>query len=284
MKFKFLFVVAILFIYASSCKDDIVEPPTPFDHVAQEAKDRDSLQTYMQTHFVDADGLLQNITGDETPVKDLVQTIHVTYAPYGSEEEVNYELYYYMIEEGLNDSPTVVDVVNVSYEGFFTDAEVFDQNNYGGDFHLDGSVIPGWSYALPYFKSGYPEEQEDGSFEYFDTGRGILFVPSGLAYADRGSASGAIAPNTPLLFYVELNTVFRTDYDDDTILSMYEDINGNGDYKDDDTDADGTPNYRDADDDGDGTLTKDEDADGDGDVTNDDTDGDGIPNYLDLDN
>ncbi|TMM56034.1 T9SS type B sorting domain-containing protein [Maribacter algarum] len=48
-------------------------------------------------------------------------------------------------------------------------------------------------------------------------------------------------------------------------------------------DTDGTEdvNYRDIDDDGDGINTPDEDVDGDGDPTNDDSDGDGTPDYLD---
>ncbi len=51
-------------------------------------------------------------------------------------------------------------------------------------------------------------------------------------------------------------------------------------------DTDGTEdvNYRDIDDDGDRINTFDEDVDGDGDPTNDDTDGNGIPDYLDPNN
>jgi len=98
-----------------------------------------------------------------------------------------------------------------------------------------------------------------------------------------------------------LRTVLVED-DDDGIPAELEDINGNGDLEDDDTDGDGLPNYIDADDDGDNVLTKNEDHDdtdlnvdsngdgdptndrnGDGDPTNDDTDGDGIPDYLDTD-
>ncbi|MFX0557258.1 Ig-like domain-containing protein [Maribacter sp. CXY002] len=50
-------------------------------------------------------------------------------------------------------------------------------------------------------------------------------------------------------------------------------------------DTDGTEdvNYRDLDDDGDGIDTPDEDGDNDGDPTNDDTDADGTPDYLDPD-
>ncbi|WP_338732686.1 DUF6252 family protein [Mangrovimonas cancribranchiae] len=73
-----------------------------------------------------------------------------------------------------------------------------------------------------------------------------------------------------------------TDDDDDTILTINEDVDGDGNFTNDDTDTDGIPNYLDNDDDGDGILTADEDANGDGDLTNDDTDMDGIPDYLDA--
>jgi len=73
------------------------------------------------------------------------------------------------------------------------------------------------------------------------------------------------------------------DDDGDGILTADEDLNGDGDPRNDDSDADGIPNYLDNDDDNDGIPTADEDVDGDGDVTNDDTDGDGRPNYLDID-
>lgn len=74
--------------------------------------------------------------------------------------------------------------------------------------------------------------------------------------------------------------------DNDGIPAHLEDINGNGNLDDDDTDGDGIPNYLDPDDDGDNVLTKDENPDPNGDGILDDaqdTDGDGIPDYLDND-
>ncbi|MGB5417257.1 hypothetical protein [Algibacter sp.] len=81
-------------------------------------------------------------------------------------------------------------------------------------------------------------------------------------------------------------TTVLTEDDNDGIAAELEDINGNGDLEDDDTDGDGLPNYIDADDDGDNILTKNEDPDPNSDgVLSDalDTDADGIPDYLDED-
>lgn len=103
------------------------------------------------------------------------------------------------------------------------------------------------------------------------------------------------------------------DDDGDSLLTVEEDVDGNGSVLNDDTDGDKIPNYRDSDDDGDRVLTilelpidKDtdgdnvpdyldndddddcvptrfEDVDGSGDFTDDDTDGDSIPNFHDDD-
>lgn len=84
---------------------------------------------------------------------------------------------------------------------------------------------------------------------------------------------------------VHIKTVLTED-DNDGIPAALEDINGNGDLTDDDTDGDGIPNYLDEDDDGDNILTKNEkpDPNGDGDLSDaQDTDGDGTPDYLDTD-
>jgi hypothetical protein len=89
-------------------------------------------------------------------------------------------------------------------------------------------------------------------------------------------------------------TISLIEDDNDGIPAEDEDINGNGDLTDDDTDQDGIPNYLDADDDGDNVLTEDEidteDLDGDGNPftnpLNTDADfinGDVDPDYLDID-
>lgn len=300
MKYKLLLLVAILFIYASSCDDDTTYEP--FDHAAQAILDDDSLIEYMEQHFVDEDGELQEIENNEPAIYD-DSALYELIVPYTrDDEEINYKLYYYIQTEGVGENPTRIDQAQVSYKGMDLEEDVFDQNSPGIWLDLFSGVISGWSYGIPNFKAGIADyNPDDETWTFSDQGKGILFIPSGLAYANAGS--GSIDANTPLIFYITLNHVFHTDHDEDNVKSMFEDLDGDGEYNDDDTDADGIPNYADTDDDGDGTLTKDEDLEpdtdleddadgdgdptndiGDGDPTNDDTDGDGIPNYLDTDN
>ena len=81
-------------------------------------------------------------------------------------------------------------------------------------------------------------------------------------------------------------TVSLVEDDNDGIPAELEDINGDGDLTNDDTDGDNLPNYLDDDDDGDNVKTANEEHNytAEGLLTNTlDTDGDGVPNYLDED-
>ena len=71
------------------------------------------------------------------------------------------------------------------------------------------------------------------------------------------------------------------DFDNDGVYDIDEDINGNGNLLDDDTDQDGIPNYQDEDDDNDGINTADEVYGSNTNPMDQDSDGDGIPDYLD---
>lgn len=81
----------------------------------------------------------------------------------------------------------------------------------------------------------------------------------------------------------------ENDGDADGLTNGEEDVNGNGDLNDDDTDGDGIPNYLDDDDDGDTVLTNIEIVFGrsNGTIASRaaflDTDSDGIPDHLDFD-
>ena len=135
---------------------------------------------------------------------------------------------------------------------------------------------------------------------YNNPGIGIMFLPSGLGYYS--AAAGSVPVYSNLIFKFKVFQAELNDHDFDNVPSHLEDINGDYDLTNDNSDDDTFADFVDSDDDNDGTLTIDEDLEpdsdltvdrdgdgdptndiGDGDPTNDDTDGDGIPNYLDPD-
>jgi hypothetical protein len=87
--------------------------------------------------------------------------------------------------------------------------------------------------------------------------------------------------------------VVNTDYDNDGIPSIMEDLNGDGDVTNDNTDREqeqrigspAFPNHIDSDDDQDGIPTREEISDSEGNIIlpYPDTDKDGTPDYLDSD-
>jgi hypothetical protein len=104
-------------------------------------------------------------------------------------------------------------------------------------------------------------------------------MPSGLGYFSNSQTS--IPAYSPLVFQVSLFTLNVTDHDSDGINSIDEDIDGDGDPINDDSDGNSIPNLYDNDDDGDGIPTK-EEYDQNNDGQPDDSDSDSIPDYLDT--
>ena len=142
------------------------------------------------------------------------------------------------------------------------------------------NLIRGFQEFLPLLKKGDVKVNNDGTYDFIDFGIGFVIFPSGLGYYQSGSAN--IPAYSPLIFQVNMMTLNRTDHDNDSVLTIDEDLDGDHNFNNDDTDSDNIPNYLDNDDDGDGILTINE-YDKNGDGIADDSDGDGIPDYLDLD-
>jgi len=283
MRCKTLFAFLTLSIAFVSCNKDDDSSAEIHDPIAQAVLDDDELVSYLETHYYipaeagQAFGRIDTIMNGETPLMGQVATEDVVV------NDINYKLYYLMIEEGVGDNPTRYDSIHVKYRGFTLDSVKFDENKSFSSssswFNLAGSLIQGWKYGFPHFKGGTNISMPGEPIAYENTGKGIIFFPSGLGYANFGS--GLILPNEPLIFLIELGDMVIADDDLDTVANRYEDADGDGELANDDTDGDGNPNYLDEDDDGDGFLTRDEDPNGDGDPTNDDTNNNGIPNYLD---
>ena len=99
-------------------------------------------------------------------------------------------LQYKIVQEGTGPMPKASDEVTVKYRGTTIDGKVFDDSEkHGGTatFPVNG-VIPGWTEALQKMKVGAVWQ---------------LYIPSDLAYADRG-AGADIAPGSTLIFDVTL--------------------------------------------------------------------------------
>jgi len=298
---KIGFLILSFVVAFSSCKKDddgggdIVTIEIR-DREEQQLADNDSLIDYLGTYYYNAgelteiglDAGIQDIIISEIKVDDEYQLLMDNVV----KESVTYEdtVYdYYVLELNLGggtESPTFADTVQILYEGTLLDNSVFDFKFFPDDNPLDlAGVITGWRRVIPNFNVAESFViNDDGPVDYFNSGLGIMFLPSGLAYFS-GAPTG-IPSYSPLVFKFELLRTGENDHDGDGIPSYLEDLNGDGEFivnfdnLDDDTDGDGTPNYFDADDDGDGVLTINEDIDNDGDPTND-IGANGIPNYLD---
>ena len=102
-------------------------------------------------------------------------------------------LQYETITEGTGAQPKAADKVKVHYKGTLIDGTEFDSSYARGqpvEFPL-GNVIPGWTEGLQLMKVG---------------GKAKLYIPSNLAYGERG-AGAKIGPNETLIFEVELLNV-----------------------------------------------------------------------------
>ncbi|WP_218599381.1 FKBP-type peptidyl-prolyl cis-trans isomerase [Polaribacter sp. NJDZ03] len=287
-KIKNIFAFAIISIILYSCSNTNSITIENFNHEAQALIDNDTLVQFLKNHYFDTDlKTVQAIVPGETALYDDKENLKSMSI---KENDIDYTLYYYVnnigtptIEKG---KPTVMDSVFVKYSGqriLNTEniSTVFDAND--GLWLTLNSVIRGWAYGFKNFKGG-DNITDNGPITYENGGKGILFIPSGLAY--RNAGSGNILPNECIFFYIDLyDFVKDTDHDNDGVPSIMEDPDNNGDPRNDDTDLDSVPNYFDADDDNDGVLTKNEDANNDGNPANDFSDPNNttLPDYLNPD-
>jgi FKBP-type peptidyl-prolyl cis-trans isomerase FklB len=100
-------------------------------------------------------------------------------------------LQYKVISAGSGTMPKATDTVTVNYKGMLIDGTEFDSSYKRGEpatFAVNG-VIKGWTEALLLMKEGAKWQ---------------LFIPSDLAYGERGAMGGPIGPNAVLIFDVEL--------------------------------------------------------------------------------
>ena len=295
IKFYFIGLIATFTIIISCNKDDDndVEITPPRDFAEQYAKDIDSIEKYLNTHYIseivnapgtpqDQDVTISKIT-DATSQSSLMSYLNSATLPRLTSRNVligavTYKIYTLLIREGVSggtnpsggEYPCNADAVYAGYKGTLLDGTVFDSSNSGEtQYNLDGSladggfsVIRGWSEGFPQFKTGWVLSNADGTIKYNDFGVGVMFFPSALGYYNEVRAG--IPEYSPLVFSVKLYALKRFDQDADGIPSYQEDLDGDryvytlstGVDNPDDTDKDGIPNFLDFDDDGDNFATR----------------------------
>ncbi len=315
----FILVGLVALLFSCSNDDDggvTIVPPRSLSEVVTE--DEAALQEYLSTHFYNYEDFenpppdfdyrivldtIANENSDKIALIDRPElrsiTLTVDSEDLGLEdnETVDHTMYFLAAREGIAGSPTTADSTFLKYEG----SALLKNSKTLSTF--DAVVTHVWQY-LPFTLRGYREGvsqlsagdgivvNPDGTTSITDAGVGVFFLPSGLGYFN--SFIDGIPQYSPLVFKVEVGLyVEDTDYDNDGVPSILEDINGDGDVTNDNTDEDQErtlrlqflANHLDADDDQDGTPTRDEIIiDALGNVSFPDGDGDGIPVYLDRDN
>jgi FKBP-type peptidyl-prolyl cis-trans isomerase len=310
------FVVPLLVLLAlASCNNDDgpdvdIVPPRLLSEVTTE--NDTEIRTYLQTHFYNYEEFanppadfdfkirIDTLAGEnsgKTPLINQVQakTLKVSSSAFGLdvvETDINHNYYYLIAKEGMGEKPTVGDSTFVKYEGSFLNGNLFDSQA-SFTWQYPPFFLRGYSDGIANFKvGGNIIVNEDGTTAIEGSGVGMIILPSGLAYFNSTGTSGTIPRYSVLIFKIETGLfIENTDYDNDGIPSSMEDLNGDGNLNNDNTDLDdeieqrlqaAVPNHLDADDDGDGTPTRDEIIiNPDGTLTFPDLNSNGIPDYLD---
>ena len=322
MKIKFVgfAAVALLALLACNNDDDSNNGPTLRDLTEVTAENETDLQAYLKTHFYNYEEfenppadfdykiVFDTIAGDNAGKTPLIERPELRDTVIKI-DDVPQKMYMLIARQGASgEHASLGDQVVVKYEASYMSGIVQDGSNVEVTFRtLSEGLTEGFAWFCTKLNvgTGYDEANQpnDGTIVWNnDYGIGAVFVPAGLAYYSSGNYNPYIFKLDMLAYsYADQDRIY--DYNlrqeissPDGIPSSLEDINGNGDPRDDDSDGDGIPDYLDADDDNDGILTIYEyDVlpdnnnngiidEGDGDGIPDDRDGDGVPDYLDPDN
>ena len=237
-----LLLIGVVLMY--SCDADNNTFANPFLDINYEElaiTDNDSIVKFLQNNYYDVsvDSIKTLVDGQISLFDDTkLDSISVL------ENKIDHTLYIYTIEEGqpspVKGNPTVMDSVFVKYSGrAILESDVsttnFDINETGIWFTLS-AVVKGWKFGITNFLSGELKKDANGGvfngpITYLNTGKGFLFIPSGLGYPSSSAAnySNSLVDRN-LLFYIDLlDIVEDTDHDNDGVPSIQEDADGDGD-------------------------------------------------------
>jgi hypothetical protein len=278
--FKTISIFVLVTLSIISCKDEDEFPglPPANDFQAQYDVDLAKIEDYLKNNYMTVDANLNAtftlipeggtqvsiMNQTDFPVQSIIEVENDSRLTIRTDgrvtDPVKYTLYYIMLNEGGGQNPITIDSSYVSYKGWnFNNVEVDRaETPVWTSFPITNTFISGFRQILPLLKTAETiTENPDGTVNYINAGKCIVFIPSGLAYFN--SSRG---PNLPsysnLGFQIELKTLNRMDHDNDRIMSHLELYGTETNYFKQDSDGDFIPDFLDIDDDGDGFLTRNE--------------------------
>lgn len=280
----------VLMGFTFSCKKSVSEDDIVLRD-RQEVYNEDILEieAYLKDNYLELDANLNatvtKIDAGQTSIWDdttyPLQSITVkndvrvsNFTDGSSTDLVDYKLYYIVLNEGGGARPTQIDSVFTAYKGWDLENVSFDERNEGIWFtypptgRFDPVSISGYRQILSKVKTEESSSVNSvGVVVHENYGNILVFIPSGLGYFS-GTVGGK--SYNPIAFQIKLFYRKENDHDRDRVKSNNEDVNGDGNFYNDDTDGDKIPNFLDLDDDGDGVVTKTEiiqSNDGNGNIT-----------------
>src|SRR5690606_31154881 len=270
MKIKFVgfAAVALLALLACNNDDDSNNGPTLRDLTEVTAENESDLQAYLKTHFYNYEQfenppagfdykiVFDTIAGDNAGKTPLIERPELRDTIIKI-DDVPQKMYMLIARQGASEEhPLLGDQVVVKYEASYMNGIVQDASNVEVSFNTLGGLTEGFAWFCTKLNvgTGYDAENQpdDGTIVWNnDYGIGAVFVPSGLAYYSSGNYN-------PYIFKVDMLAYSLADQDQiydfntrsyisspDGIPSRLEDLNGNGDPRDEDSDGDGIANYLD---------------------------------------
>lgn len=254
-----------LALIASCKKDDDVSIAPPRDYAVQYGTEKVQIEEYLNTHYIvsvneDFDIVIDTLDADaqaDGEVSLWNQTEYPLQNKQVNLNNVDYTLYYLVLNQGGGEMPTRYDNVRVAYNGWTLDGNQFDYDPFPQLLFPLMNYIEGWHEIIPLFNAGvYDNTPSPDPANFTDFGAGVMFLPSDFGYYD--SVRPNISSYSPLIFSFKLYQMETADTDNDGIPNKHE-VGPDSIYLTDyDTDGDGNPNYNDADDDNDGYPTRDE--------------------------
>ncbi|MGB0788652.1 MAG: FKBP-type peptidyl-prolyl cis-trans isomerase [Marinirhabdus sp.] len=296
---NFLLVcLTLVGIFACNNDDGNLAGIPPRDRAEEALAAQAEIEEFLETHYYNYEEfadppsdfdyriVFDTIAGDNASKTPLMEQVSSKTVMDRQDLDVTYTLYYLDAITGGGADLQFPDIATYSYTGRLLNDEltVFDSSTVPIQSDLT-ALINGFQDVLIEFNAATSATSNpDGTVSFENYGVGAAFLPSGLAYFSAPPPNSGIPLYEQLIFSFRLYNVTVGDQDNDGVISVLEDRNGNGIEEDDDTDGDTAPDIFDPDDDNDGRPTREEIViNNDGTVTYTDTDGDGTPDYLDPD-